>query len=366
MTVSIVHGDSFAFMRGSPGCAYDAIVTDPPYGISFVGKEWDHSTPVAHFWGEALWVAKPGAWLAAFGSPRTFHRLAAAIEDAGWELYDTLCWLHGQGFPKTAKVHLKPAWEPIVLARRPLLVGSVEDNVRAFGTGGLNVDDCRIPAAGRPAIERVAHKIKTVYGGGVNYGSRAAGATDRGRWPADVILSHVAPDEGGARGCRRVGVRGVRSGVSGPRSGHSFGSDGLYVGSAGKGEEKGTSRGCGPVEEVEAWECVDGCPVRLLDEDSGGASRFFYTAKASRADRGHGNTHPTVKPLRLMEWLVRLVTPPDGTILDPFAGSGTTLLAARNLGYSAVGVEKEAEYVVVARRRLGLPDEGEEVAFSVG
>ena len=150
----IINGDCLTVMRGMDATSVDAIVTDPPYGLEFMGKEWDHGIPGVHFWEAALRVAKPGAHLLAFGGTRTFHRLTCAIEDAGWEIRDCLGWIYGSGFPKSHNLKgdhegwgtaLKPAWEPIILARKPL-DGTVAANVQKWGTGAVNVDGCRVEA----------------------------------------------------------------------------------------------------------------------------------------------------------------------------------------------------------------------------
>ena len=358
----------------------DAVVTDPPYGLEFMGKAWDapwktgdgfrrarneadagNPAPATYsgdvrdarpkafqawcgsWLAEIRRVLRPGGYLLAFGAPRTFHRLAAAIEDADLELRDTVAWLHGQGFPKHASA-LKPAWEPILLARRPL-EGSVARNVAAHGTGALNIDACRIPgpveADGTPGNGQI--------------GSDAAG-----RWPANVALDEVAAAALDAQ----AGERPTSGGEL--RRGASIG----YGGSAGS-QTPGVGYG-----------------------DSGGASRFFYCAKASKAEREAGlselpavvgangnkwmdwhyypdgrvvetrarrNTHPTVKPLDLMRWLVRLATPAGGLVLDPFTGSGTTRLAALAEGRRFVGVELNEEYLAIAAARrvqAGLGMEG--------
>ena len=428
----VEQGDCRDIMRTLPDNSVDAIVSDPPYGLSFMGKEWDHGVPGVEFWTEALRVAKPGAHLVAFGGTRTYHRLAVAIEDAGWEVRDCLSWLYGSGFPKSLNIGkaidkhggtppswfgpwfrkwreehgvtqkqvaalfpsktgnltgcvanwelgfnlptpeqfnlirntfglpfasieaaerevvihrtdlvvnspslahgggtpdgeyditrpatdaakqwdgwgtaLKPAWEPIVLARKPL-VGTVAANVTQYGTGGINVDACRI---GTDAVT-----INTFDNGAKPFGGAVGEPyTTRiqvGRWPANV--------------------------------------------------------------------CLDEDAAALFPE-----SRFFYTAKASRREREAGldgmhkrdggiknasgrgfsegdpyatiktaNHHPTVKPIALMRWLCRLVTPPDGLVLDPFNGSGSTGCAAVLEGFRYLGAELDAEYVEIARKRI--------------
>ena len=372
------HADCRDAMRAMEAESIDAIVTDPPYGIAFMGREWDHGVPGVEFWAEALRVAKPGAHLVAFGGTRTYHRLACAIEDAGWEVRDCLSWLYGSGFPKSFNISiaidkaagamshrgvrasfagnrlqggedipnaqsmpaheaitdaarewqgwgtaLKPAWEPIILARKPL-VGTVAANVLEHGTGAINVDACRIgtDSTRRPTGEHSfgkdsgwnSHNLKSISGG-----------SDSGRWPANVALDEAAAsmlDE-------QTGERGGSGKASGP----------TYAGPSKRGAMSSGFGGMGGREPV-------------FYGDSGGASRFFYTAKASRSERGEANTHPTVKPVSLMRWLVRLVTPPNGLVLDPFNGSGSTGVAALAEGMRYVGCEREAEYVEIARRRL--------------
>jgi DNA modification methylase len=313
--VPVHHGDCREVMATMDAASVDAIVTDPPYGLAFMGKGWDHAVPGAEFWAEALRVAKPGAHLVAFGGTRTFHRLACAIEDAGWEVRDTLSWLYGNGFPKSHNgswggTALKPAWEPIILARKPL-VGTVAANVALHGTGALNVDGCRVGTDGGTAKGTFPKEPSNgTYGNGIN-GACEIVDIGKGRWPANVVLDEDAAAQVGE------------------------------------------------------------------------PSRFFYTAKASRSEREAGldgmvsravgslnmrtnahahatgnatspaaNHHPTVKPIALMRWLCRLVTPPGGVVLDPFTGSGTTGCAAALEGFRFVGIEREAEYVVIAKRRI--------------
>jgi hypothetical protein len=639
----VLHGDCLAVLPTLEAESVDAVVCDPPYGLSFMGKNWDHGIPGVAFWVEALRVAKPGAHLVAFGGTRTFHRLACAIEDAGWEIRDTLSWLYGSGFPKsldvskaldkaagvegkwsahptyanrngngadslygqnagqaqeralysaatdaakqwagwgtalkpahepiivaqkpytqqqllailapTTKGELcrvgsyaktgtplygwlhasgfwsiggslsntldalsdhasrfttetasalitdlrilksslsritpdtiteaasptsgaessvwlaasisrsvlakcgrlesttadelaissradeendqagskRPAYEPIILARKPL-VGTVARTVSEYGTGALNIDGCRIGHAS--AEDLAASQAKNpgrsdlVTSGVYGEGRPQQRVNADGRWPANVVLSH-SPE------CRQVGTRKVKGShhAGKPVTGGKLGKFGIY-GEADGAEPSPFYADAGGTETVPHWDCAPDCAVRLLDEqsgelrargnvnptkrqqsngtwgangfvygvspdgpvqpgDTGGASRFFYTAKASRREREAGlegmprqtnarsngakaalargdetahdafnshvraaNTHPTVKPLALMRWLCRLVTPPGGVILDPFTGSGTTGCATVLEGFRFVGIEQEAEYVEIARRRI--------------
>lgn len=362
----------------------DAIVTDPPYGLTeprsggngsgkawaerseeakrarrggFMGKAWDAAVPSVPFWEAALRVAKPGAHLVAFGGTRTYHRLTCAIEDAGWEIRDCLSWLYGSGFPKSHNgpwggTALKPAWEPIILARKPL-VGTVAANVAAHGTGALNIDGCRIATtemAGPrdPDLSRMKQPDWRMTGGGTGGGA----TSPLGRWPANVCLDEdaaAALDE--QSGTLTSG--GTPSRRLSDKTRHTYGA-------------------------FNGTENPDG-----IGRSEGGASRFFYCAKASRAEREAGlegrerkaklwssgeqspgtfqaegtdrtstNHHPTVKPVALMRWLCRLVTPPGGLILDPFTGSGTTGVAAALEGFRFLGIEQEAEYAQIAEARI--------------
>jgi DNA modification methylase len=300
----LVEGDSLRLMAKLPESCIDCVVTDSPYGIGFHGESWDgagkagsHLADGAAFaawtqaWAaECLRVLKPGGHLLAFGSPKTFHRLTGGVEDAGLEVRDVLMWVYGQGTPKARKLPgglaamLRPAYEPILLARKPL-AGTTPRNVAEWGTGALNTEGCRV----------------------------------NGYWPSHLALSH-------APGCARGG-------------------------------------------------CTADCPVSLLDaaRPELRPSRMFYAAKASKREREAGcdglplqsdqlysrpaprlrrNVHPTVKPVSLMRWLVALVTPPDGVVLDPFAGSATTGIAALVEGRTFLGVEREPKYIGIARARL--------------
>lgn len=364
-------GDCLQVMPTLAASSADSIVTDPPYGLGFMGKAWDHGVPGAEFWLEALRVAKPGAFLAAFGGTRTFHRLACGIEDAGWELRDTLMWVYGSGFPKSHNgpwggTALKPAWEPIILARKPL-AGTVEANWREHGTGALNIEGCRI--AGEPVrIENYASDgangcMSHGHGGGSGHAGRprVARIETSGRWPANLV--HDGSDEVLVAFPDAPGQAAAVTGNEPTANGFS-----------------GNVYGYGGIAERARSE-----PRR----DSGSAARFFYCAKADRADRNAGckgmplgmpaapngaenavgakrgsqskpreNIHPTVKPTDLMRWLCRLVTPAGGLVLDPFAGSGSTGRGAIAEGFQFVGIELSPEYGAIAEARIRVTQPG--------
>lgn len=297
--MELICGDSLDAMRAMPARSIDAVVTDPPYGISFKDEEWDRSVPPEPYWREALRVCKPGGHLLCFGYARAFHRVTLEVERAGWEVRDCLMWVYGSGFARSMDVgravgralasdsglaaahgpgaagawrgwgtSLKPAWDPIVMARRPL-EGTVARNALAHGTGAIDVDACRVPFAGP--------------GDAPGRGSGKAARSGLGRHPANLVHD-----------------------------------------------------GSGEV-------------VALLP---GGAARFFYCARA-RGEEREGNPHPTAKPVALMEWLVKMVTREGQVVLDPFMGSGTTGVACARLGRGFVGVEREPEYFETAERRCG-------------
>jgi DNA modification methylase len=415
---NLLQGDCREVMAGMEPNSVDSIVTDPPYGLRFMGKDWDHGVPGEHFWAEALRVAKPGAHLLAFGGTRTFHRLAVAIEDAGWEIRDTVMWVYGSGFPKSLDVSkaidkaaglerevvgrrlsqggrsggtssvgqhlidagreveitapateaarqwqgwgtaLKPAWEPVIVARKPL-EGTVAGNVLKWGTGAVNIDGCRVSAdEGRPSrIGDYKQTDNNAYqgrmDGSLQGGSKAAGETTQGRWPANLI--HDGSDE----------VLGVFP-VTGPSKAAARG------GSNPNPMDWGNGR-------------ADGHIVKGHNDNGGSAARFFYCAKTSKKDRDEGldgfaprkttfaegtglrnngdgsqrnqepsnrNHHPTVKPTALMRYLCRLVTPPGGIVLDPFMGSGSTGKAVALEGFRFIGIELNEEYMEIARARI--------------
>ncbi len=370
MRYTLHHGDNREVLRTMPSDSVDSIVTDPPYELGFMGKKWD-STGIAYdetLWAECLRVLKPGGHLIAFGGTRTYHRMTVVIEDAGFEIRDCIQWIYGSGFPKSLDVSkaidkqagaerevvgtsangiaggtgkhagesekygfakeynitapstdaaqqwhgfgtaLKPANEPAVLARKPLQ-GTVADNVMTWGCGALNIDGCRVGTEGATKRSHQADYNDSGWRTGHEVIHFSAG-----RWPANIIFDEEA--------------------------------------------------------------------AQMLDEQSGhGASRFFYVAKASRAEREAGldgmevkksgamsgaeyredrptnhpmraNHHPTVKPITLMRYLVRMVTPPGGVVLDPFMGSGSTGCAAMLEAMQFIGIELSAEYLEIARRRI--------------
>jgi site-specific DNA-methyltransferase (adenine-specific) len=307
-------GDCLDVLRTLRGL--DAVVTDPPYGLAFMGRAWDGGVAFQpETWRLVFDAMKPGAHLAAFSGTRTSHRMVCAIEDAGFEIRDSVLWLHGQGFPKN-KHALKPAHEPITLARKPL-IGTVAANVLAHGTGGMNIEACRIEGV-KPVMERTATIVAATSMSGTSTGARSTGEmTTEGRWPANV--AHDGSDEVMAA----FAAFGERKSCNAPSSARP---EGAILGGR-------RSQGA------------------IYPGDTGTAARFYYCAKASAADRC-GSKHPTVKPVSLIRWLVRLITPPGGTVLDPFAGSGTTGEAAMLEGRNAVLIEREAEYAADIRRRV--------------
>lgn len=343
-TVDLRFGDCLAVLRQLEDESISAVVTDPPYELNFMGRAWDASGIAynVEVWRECLRVTKPGGHLAAFGGTRTFHRMAVAIEDAGWEIRDSIglaAWVQGQGFPK-GKDQLKPAWEPITLARKPFR-GSAKANIAKHGTGGINVDACRVGTGGQ--LKWSTPRDMGYYGDTDVAGSEAT-ANEQGRWPANVVLSHADTCEDGgacAGGCP-VAELDRQSGIT-----------------LSQGGSRGASRQRSSMEGGVLGAQPD---VKPGFGDEGGASRFFpvfrYQAKAPTRERPKidGKGWPTVKPLALMRWLVRLVTPPGGVVLDPFAGTGSTLQAARDEGFASIGVERDEFAYLLACRRLGLPE----------
>jgi DNA modification methylase len=390
----VINADCRDALKNIPDCSIDAIVTDPPYELGFMGKSWD-ATGIAYsvdVWRECLRVLKHGGHLLAFGGSRTYHRLACAVEDAGFQIRDQIMWIYGSGFPKSLDVSkaidkqngiwrgrageivsgngsmsggnyarnpkgepatddakqwqgwgtaLKPAHEPIVLARKPL-DGTVAQNVLWFGTGALNIDGCRVGTDGATTRSTQAPYSESGWRTGHDVVK-----LDAGRFPANVI--HDGSEE----------VLELFPNAKG----------GAYPARRGKAIATNFASG----QETEGG-------YRQMGDD-GSAARFFYCAKANKKDRNEGlegftekrpderstkgmdtfdekgvakqaNHHPTVKPNELMRYLCRLITPPEGTILDPFTGSGSTGKAAMIEGFKFVGIEQSEEYCGIARARI--------------
>jgi site-specific DNA-methyltransferase (adenine-specific) len=426
MTYKILHGNNLDILPTLADNSIDSIVTDPPYELGFMGKKWD-SSGIAYsveLWQQCLRVLKPGGHLLSFGGTRTYHRVAVAIEDAGFELRDSIAWLYGSGFPKSLDVSkaidkaagvererveliggalnsgtangwngssshsataplagtkqvnapstpeaqqwqgwgtaLKPAFEPVIVARKPI-EGTVANNVLKWGTGGLNIDGSRVVGEANRASgwsKSGSRASENFAMSGANYDREPKPDNSAGRWPANIILDPYTAellDEQSGESISKAANRGLRysgnhGGLAGQNKEYKEGTDGI----------RGFS-------------------------DSGGASRFFYVAKASKRDRNEGleeldatrvwdtsrkpenigsntpqnrsteprkNFHPTVKPTSLMEYLIKLVTPPQGTVLDPFTGSGSTGKAAILQGFDFIGIEMTEEYLPIIEGRL--------------
>jgi len=398
---SIQTGDCFDVLDELPAESVHAVVTDPPYGLAFMGRDWDQFEPKEYQewcedWAtEAKRVLKPGGHLLAFSGNRTHHRLFSGVEDAGYEVRDTLTWHYGSGFPKALdvskaidkradaeretvgeyvapdgntrcndvgitggdyaseseygdetkkqtapatdaaekwdgwKTALKPATEFIVLARKPLSEGTVTENVQEWGTGALNIDGCAIGTDVDTARPTSSEEWREGESNFKYKEDKTTGSNDgTGRYPSNVVFDEQAAE--------RLDRENEHS-ISSPRVINEH-------------HESGGRMGGGDMPPRESYH-----------NDSGGPSRYFYTSKATKAERtldGRiANAHPTVKPQDLMEWLVKLATAEGQTVLDPFAGSGTTCAAAKDLGREFLGIEKQAKWADVARVRVGLTPE---------
>jgi len=388
MEYKLICGNSLEVLKTLEENSIDSIVTDPPYELGFMGKSWD-STGIAYneeLWSECFRVLKPGGHLIAFSGSRTYHRMAVAIENSKFEIRDQILWLYGSGFPKSLNISkaidkkfgaerekiktpmgitgnkyasglgdsrpwmekaatvgyhehdsnepsteeakqwdgwgtaLKPANEPIVVARKPLSEKTVVENVLKWGTGGINIDGCRVGTFQNTTPSGMARWNDYRHGDG-KYPTNATTSNEIGRFPANIIFdeeSAVLLDE-------QTGIRKSGGKVSGKEP-STTGQNGIYG----------------------HYNRVENQPFN----DIGGASRFFYCAKASKSDRGDGNTHPTVKPIKLMEYLIKLVTPPNGICVDPFSGSGTTAVSSMNVGVQYIGFELDENYYNIAQKRI--------------
>lgn len=360
----IVHGDSLEIMKMLPDDSVDSIVTDPPYGLGFMGKAWDALPPGLEWAEECLRVLKPGGHLLAFGGTRTWHRLAVAVEDAGFEIRDSIFWLYGSGFPKH-RAALKPACEPVVMARKPFK-GSLTGNEAEHRTGALNIDACRVKGSA------VRSPLKADGTSG-NRSSRhegwqrpwnndpeAVAASDKharetlekarelGRWPANVVLDETtAPLLD-----RQSGNRPGATTNSAPPTSKGFARGGKGQGKAAGYADNGGASRFFKVAKADEYGAISEHFPREFD------APFMYVAKAPKRERPvvDGVAHPTVKPLALMRWLVKLVTPPGGTVLEPFAGSGATVEACILEGFHCIAIEREAEYLPLIQARIDRQD----------
>jgi len=390
-TNTIICADSLDYLDTLPANSIHACVTDPPYGLAFMGRDWDDFEPKEYQqwceqWAKSVKrVLKPGGHLLAFSGNRTHHRLFTGVEDAGFEIRDTLTWHYGSGFPKATdlsktidkragadrevigeketntgitgdnyaqesesgtveitkaateagkrwegwKTGMKPATEYIVMARKPF-GGATVDCVLEHGTGALNIEECRVDTEGRPKRDIEDTKSNShLYGSDIQETTgKANGKTTEGRYPSNVVFDEVEAERldeqvGDVDGCNphTISDSGKRTVLN---DGGLSGTDDREEGYA----------------------------------DSGGPSRYFYTSKASKSERTENgsieNSHPTVKPQDLMEWLIKLVTKEGQVVLDPFTGSGTTLKACKQLNREFIGIEKQAQWADVARVRCGL------------
>jgi len=416
-------GDNIESLKKLPDNSIDSVVTDGPYGLTFMNKKWDYDVPSIEFWKEVYRVLKPGGHVLSFGGTRTYHRMVVNMEDAGFEIRDQIMWLYGSGFPKSHNIGksidklegnerevvgikktpykvdntasqsncivgsmngdfskqvdengyrvkvvqkgqsewegwgsaLKPANEPICLARKPLSEKSIAENVLKWKTGGINIDGCRVESINNEHFRGVVdNTIKDDTG---EFKSKSGFvkkiiATDSplGRFPANIILDEIAAE-----------MLDEQSGIS-KSSGHKI------------EKRNNNSKDIFDIKYYHREKSY---------VDNGGASRFFYQAKVSKAERNMGldefedkiiegrdvgqdersvaykkrptptkNTHPTVKPVALMTYLCRLITPPNGIVLDPFMGSGSIGISALLEGFRFVGMEMDSEYFKIAEARI--------------
>lgn len=414
--IKLMLGDNIESLKKLPDNSIDSIVSDPPYGLSFMGKKWDYDVPSVEFWKEVYRVLKPGGHVLSFGGTRTYHRMVVNIEDAGFEIRDQIMWIYGSGFPKSLnvgkavdklqgnerevigersgamnnseaseaasfvkdgvgfKTHftetkgnsphegwgtaLKPANEPICVARKPLSEKSVAENVLKWGTGGINIDGCRVGSEGsvrKTEITKISNSDSEIFKG-ANIKCKRTPIEGEGRFPANIILDEEAAQ-----------MLDEQSGIS-----KSNCKSGIVEGKDANVFNDGEKKASGHKNKIMVGNY----------NDKGGASRFFYIPKVSKKERnmgldgfedkvfnvvngGHGledspnfapklykNIHPTVKPVQLMAYLCRLVTPSNGIVLDPFMGSGSTGIAAQLEGFRFVGMEMDEDYFKIAEARI--------------
>ena len=360
------HGDCLEVLRGMPDNSVDSIVTDPPYGLSFMGKRWDYDVPAVEVWAECLRVLKPGGHLLAFAGTRTQHRMAVRIEDAGFEIRDMIAWVYGSGFPKSRNLDgawqgwgtaLKPALEPITVARKPL-IGTVAANVLLFGTGALNIDGCRVEPTGesRDRVGEASQERRYTEAGCTNFAAKPGvrGGDHAGRWPANLI--HDGSDEVAAAFPDAPGQQGDLMGHSRNRKSKGIFGDMPAARDAMARGDTGSAARFFYCAKASRWERNEGCDE--LPQVAGGmvsnTSGQHMTRRDGYVPPLQGNNHPTVKPTELMAYLCRLVTPPGGVVLDPFMGSGSTGKAAVREGFRFIGCELSPEYLAIAEARISF------------
>ena len=402
--MNLINDDCLKAMKTIAENSVDTVITDPPYNLiksnsgfergknspftrvakgGFMGKEWD-GTGIAlsiDLWKDVLRIAKPGAFLLCFGGTRTYHRIACAIEDAGWEIRDCIMWVYGSGFPKSLNIQkqlmktakfktgidfigygtaLKPAYEPIIVAMKPV-DGGFANNALKYGVSGLNIDDCRIPVNADIDDKRLGGKgewktdktAKNVYEGG--YAGNNIKSSESGRFPANFI--HDGSDEvvdlfPNSNGCQPHKINSKNDKYEG--WGSITNKNGEMVGYNGKGSAARFFY-CAKASRSERDKGLENCEEKAkCDIDKmGGAKCTMKTGSGNERNVKYKNHHPTVKPIKLMEYLCKLTkTPSGGVVLDPFMGSGTTGIACVNTGRDFIGVEKETEYFEIARRRI--------------
>lgn len=363
----LYHGDCLEVLRTLPDCSVDSVVTDPPYGLSFMGKKWDYDVPSVEIWAECLRVLKPGGHLLAFAGTRTQHRMAVRIEDAGFEIRDMIAWVYGSGFPKSHNLKddwqgwgtaLKPALEPITVARKPL-IGTVAENVLAHGTGAINVDGCRVGDFVNATPSGVDRRNAALAEAGYRPGAYQMGQTTpsgaQGRWPANLIhdgsqlvLDLFPKTKSGALNQASVKadnrIYGQHDGYANPKQ---YGAD---TGSAARFFY------CAKTSKKDRDEGLDGVEEKQMGFSNGAQihGEGYDKAQTIGLNRviSRKNNHPTVKPTDLMRYLCRLVTQPGGVVLDPFMGSGSTGKAAMLEGFDFIGIEREADYIKIAEARI--------------
>lgn len=373
MENKIILGDCLEVLRGLPDNSVDSVVTDPPYGLAFMGKKWDYNVPSVEIWQEVLRVLKPGGHALVACGTRTQHRMAVNLEDAGFEIRDIVAWVYGSGFPKSLNIGkavdklqgnerevvgkenidigmqggsmhsgrsvqvverdltrgtsewegygtaLKPSMELWTLCRKPLSEKNVAENCLKWGVGGINIDACRVGLNGQNKTSGGCKGNTNPVN--INLTNNPKVDNSVGRFPANLI--HDGSDE-------VVGLFPESKGQCGAISGHKNdrqSKNGIY----GK------------------YPPANDFPIR---NDSGSASRFFYCAKASKSERGEGNNHPTVKPIKLMKYLITLITPKGGVVLEPFGGSGTTAVGCLETGNPFIIIEREPEYIEIIKKRV--------------